>query len=161
MSCIYIQSGICPGVTGYGDLAYFGLNSNDDPYHRLDAHYKLLKKGTHTNLAIQDFFNDYGYGLIYRDIILECDPCYLNTLEKAYIHFGNSNCKINPEGWNKSRGGEGATVHQIPYSFLHSGVQYQGDDLLKFLTVSGQKEPGGFVQLLDGRLKEYEGFTLC
>jgi len=160
MASIYIQSGIAPGVTGYGDLAYFGLNSNDDSWKRLNDHYEALRKGTHSNQYIQQFYDQRGDGFIHRAVVIECDEYYLNTLEKAYIQYGNSNRKFNPEGWNKTRGGEGATAYKIPYSFTQSGVIHQGNDLLQFLTISGQKEPGGFIELLDGRRKDYEGFVL-
>lgn len=160
MASIYIQSGIAPGVAGIGDYAYFGLNSNSDPWKRLNVHYEKLRKGQHSNADIQKFYDTRGGGFIHRAIVIECDKYYLNTLEKAYIAYGNSNKKFNPEGWNHSAGGEGAKAHMIPYSFTQNGIIHQGNNLLQFLTISGQKEPGGFVELLDGRRKEYEGFTV-
>ena len=160
MAGIYLQSGIAPGVTGQGDLGYFGLDSNSDGWKRLDEHYKQLKHGTHSNKTIQRFYDERGIGQIYRGIVIECDEYYLNTLEKAYINYGNTNQKYNPEGWNKSAGGEGAKRCEIPYSFLKGETVHQGDDLLQFLKISGQKDPGGFVELLDGRRQEYEGYVL-
>jgi hypothetical protein len=159
MASIYIQSGIAPGVTGPGDLGYFGLNSNDDAWKRLDVHYAKLKKGIHSNPAIQNFYNQRGDGFIHRAIVIECDEYYLNTLEKAYIARGNTNQKFNPEGWNQTAGGEGAKANLIPYSFIKNGVVHQGNNLLQFLKIVGQAEPAGFVELLDGRRKEYDGYT--
>ena len=160
MSSIYIQSGINPGVTGHGDLGYFGLNSNEDSWKRLDDHYSKLKKGNHSNPAIQKFYNERGDGFIHRAIIIECDEYYLNTLEKAYIYRDNTNQKLNPEGWNQTAGGEGAKAHKINYSFIKDGIIHQGNDLLQFLKqVGGGAEPAGFVELLDGRRKEYQGYT--
>src|SRR6185295_575641 len=155
MPGIYLQSGIAPGVTGRGDLGYFGLDSNSDGWKRLDEHYRKLRNGTHSNKAIQEFYNERGIGQFYRGIIIECDEYYLNTLEKAYIYHGNTNRKHNPEGWNGSAGGEGAMKFEIPYSFASGDVIHQGTDLLLFLKASGQKDPGGFVELLDGRRKQY------
>jgi len=160
MASIYLQSGIDSRVSGYGDLAYFGLNSNDDPWKRLDDHYRDLREGKHSNQYIQKFYNERGIGQIYRGIVIECDEYYLNTFEKAYIFHGNSNVKKNPEGWNKSAGGEGAKRNYIPYSFISGSDIFQGNDVLQFLRVTGRAEPGGFLQLLDGRLREYDGFRI-
>ncbi len=160
MAGIYIQSGIHPAITGHGDLAYFGLDSKSEGWKRLDEHYKDLKRGVHHNKSIQDFHNEFGIDQIYRGIIIECDEYYLNTLEKAYIFHGNSNRKFNPEGWNGSGGGEGSTRHDIRYSFVHGDTLHTGDNLLLFMKTHKEIDPGGFIQLLDGRLKTYEGFSV-
>jgi hypothetical protein len=162
MAGIYMQSGIYSSDPGRGDFAYFGLDSNSEGWKRLDEHYKQLKAGTHKNPYIQKFYNERGNDQIYRGIVIECDEYYLNTLEKAYIYQGNSNIKNNPLGWNRSGGGEGAKKYEIPYSFLQGDTLHQGDDLLLFLKATGQNaiDPGGFVELLDGRRKDYEGYIL-
>jgi len=160
MACIYLQSGIHPSVSsGYGDFAYFGLNSNSDEWKRLDDYWSKLKKGTHSNKIIQNFFNQNGGNCFYNGIVIECEEYYLNTLERAYIYHGNSNKRFNPEGWNQSAGGEGAARNEIAFSFLHGGTLHQGNDIHWFLTRPNMPDPGGFVKLLDGRLKEYEGFV--
>lgn len=149
MASIYIQSGICPaGPGGYGDYAYFGLNSNTDEWKRLNDHWTKLKKGQHTNESVQDFFNLYGEDSFYRAVVIECDEYYLNTLERAYIYHGNSNQKFNPEGWNHSAGGERAKRRQIPFSFVHGEDLHRGNDLHLFLTRPNMPDPGGFIQLL-------------
>ena len=153
------QSGIYTGFTGLGDLAYIGLNSNSDPWKRLDVHEYKLEKGTHSNLTIQSFYDQFGIGSFYRTVLFECDSVYLNTLEKAFIHYGNTNQKFNPEGWNLTAGGEGARAYSISYSFVQSGILYSGQDILPFL-ISGQMDPRGFIEVLDGRRKDYEGFIL-
>lgn len=164
MAGIYLQSGIVPGaVNGPGDLGYFGLDSKSDGWKRLDEHYRYLKAGKHHNQFIQKFYDERGIGQFYRNIVVECDEYYLNTVEKAYIHYGNTNRKFNAEGWNKSGGGEGAKKYEIPFSFVHEDTTlHQGTNLLVFLKATGQKDidPGGFIQLHDGRLKEYNGFKL-
>lgn len=159
MAGIYIQSGIHTELKGKGFFAYYGLDSSDD-WKRLDVHYRKLKKGTHTNKSIQNFYNQWGENQIFRGAVIECDEYYLSALEKAYIFQGDTNRKYNPYGWNGSAGGEGATPYQIPYSFIKNDIIHEGDNLLQFLTISGQSDPSGFVGLLDGRIKEYDGFSI-
>lgn len=141
-------------------MAYFGLDKRSDGWMRLDEHYKNLRRGRHPNVLIQDFYNDFGIDSIYRGIVMECDEYYLNTLEKAYIYHGNSNKKFNPYGWNRSGGGEGAKKYEISYSFVKDDTLHRGTDLLPFLKANNQTDPGGFIKLLDGRINEYNGFTI-
>jgi len=158
MASIYIKSGIYPGVEGLGFFAYFGLDSSWQGYKRLQTHERDLRNKKHDNDDIQKFYDERGPDQFYNGIIIECDKYYLNTLEKSYIKWGNSNKKFNPYGWNHSSGGEGAKRNFIPYSFIKGDDIFEGNDLLQFLTISGQAEPGGFIELLDGRKKEYEGY---
>ncbi|WP_309020993.1 hypothetical protein [Pelagicoccus sp. SDUM812003] len=145
--------------TGYGDQAYFGM-THRDAVARLEEHFDHLKRGIHTNQYIQNYYNLKGPDQIYTGIVIECDDYYLNTLEKAYIWYGNTNRRNNPEGWNKSGGGEGAKKHLIPYSFVKDETIHQGDDLLQFLKIDGSPEPSGFIGLLDGRTNEYNGYKI-
>lgn len=158
MAGIYFMSGIMPVTTSLGAFDYIGLTKREQ-VERLEEHLDRLEADKHSNKLIQNFYNQFGRGRLLTGAIIDCDEYYLNTLEKVYINNLNTFQGHNPDGWNKSRGGERAKNYQIPYAFESGGIYHYGDNIQLFLQQNKNLDPSGVISLLDGKIQSFDGWT--
>lgn len=152
-------SGLYESPKGIGDLAYFGLTKRD-AVERLEEHLYKFDQDKHPNEVMQGYYNQWGRGCMTTGVVISCPQYYLNSLEKYYIADLSSYTGVNPFGWNKSKGGEGAKRYCEPFALTNGEYVHYSNELYPFLIQNKNLEPENVLKVLDGSLGEYKGWRL-
>jgi hypothetical protein len=155
---IYLISGAMNSPGENGDFAYIGLTKRPAET-RIKEHLRDLRNGEHSNPIIQGYYNQYGRDGIVTGVIVSAPQYYLNSLEKYYIDRFTTYTGDNPKGWNRSLGGEGAPNVNRPFALRKNGQTHYGTDLCLFLMQHPDAEAQRIIELLEGRIAEWNGWT--
>ena len=93
-------------------------------------------------------------------IIVSAPSYYLNSLEKVYIERFQTHSRVNPYGWNRSWGGEGVAPFTGSFVLQKNGTYHYGTGVYEFLKQNPTLDLRAFVNLLERKINEWDGWNL-
>lgn len=132
--------------------------------NRWSKHRTDLRRGRHQNPRLQRAWNKYGSSAFEFEVLeVVDDRGQMTEREQAWldIYFGRSDCyNIMPNA--RRGGGEGVDYAAKTYAGFRSpgGTEYRDVRNLKAFCKTQNLNPSGMSELVAGRWKQYNGWTL-